>query len=159
MTLSDRNGPLDTETSRPALARAGRTTFTIGSITFIAIGALHTLTQLTTLSDPIVQTAYRAGGPIDVNGQTVDGWELFAGVSVLMGLYAMTIGATDLIGLRSTGRADRLPPPALSVINVVTLAVIAVVGATLLGPLQLVGGLVGIALFGLPAIAALRSTV
>ncbi len=139
------------------LARVGRATFLIGSITFVVIGIAHTLTQFTTLSSPEVQAAYRAGGAIEVSGRSVDGWDLFAGVSVLMGLYAITIGATGLVALATTGRADVLPPPGHSAITVITLAAIAVVGAILLGPLQLVGGLAGIALFGLPLVAALRS--
>ncbi len=149
MALSDSN--------QDRFARVGRATFRIGSITFIVIGIAHTLTQFTTLSSPQVQEAYRAGGPIEVSGQSVDGWDLFAGVSILMGLYAITIGATGLVALATTARVDRLPPAGHSAINVVTLAAIATVGATLLGPLQLVGGLAGIVLFGLPLLAALRT--
>ncbi|MEL6983865.1 MAG: hypothetical protein AAFO29_15675 [Actinomycetota bacterium] len=138
------------------LARIGRTTFLIGCITFIVIGLLHTVTQFTTLSKPEVQTAYRAGGPIDVNGSRVDGWDLFAGISVLMGLYSIAIGAFGLVALATTNRADRLPAPGHSAINVVTLGGITAVGATLLGPLQLIGGAVGMVLFGIPLAAARR---
>ena len=146
MALSDRNNSRN-------LARSAHM---IGSITFIAIGTLHTITQFTTLSSERVKAAYRAGGPIEVSGQVVDGWDLFAGTSVLMGVYAIAIGAFNLAALSTTTRPDRLAPPIVLAITLGVLWVILAVGATLLGPLQFFGGIAGLVLFGLPLVDALR---
>ena len=138
------------------LRQIARTTFIVGSVTFIVIGLAHTATQLTTLSGDAVVTAYRAGGPIAVNGEVVDGWDLFAGTSLLMGFYGVALGIANLGALAGSRRTDRLPPPGVSAANLAMLVGIAVVGVLYLGPLQSIGGAVGVALFSLPLAAALR---
>lgn len=140
-----------------ALARYGRLAHLIGSWTFVGIGAGHTATQFTTLSSDRVQEQYRAGGDIEVSGQVVDGWELFAGTSILMGVFAIALGALSLAALRTTTRADRLTPPIFPTIGLAVVFCVLAVGATLLGPLQLYGGAAEMMMFGLPLLAVLRS--
>ncbi|MEM9562642.1 MAG: hypothetical protein AAGA93_08510 [Actinomycetota bacterium] len=153
MALSDTNEPK----GRSAAARLPRLTFGLGAAAFVAIGLLHTLTQATTLSGAEVQAAYRAGGDIDISGRVIDGWDLFAGTSLLMGFFAVAIGLLDAAVLVDSGRHHRLPPVSVSAVNVAVLVGIVAVGATLLGPIQLVGGSVGIVLFGITLNAARRS--
>lgn len=139
------------------IARLGRLTHLIGSWTFIAIGAGHTATQFTTLSSDRVQDQYRAGGDIEVSGQVVDGWELFAGTSILMGVFAIALGALSLAALRTTTRHDRLTPAIFPTIGLAVVLCVLAVGASLLGPLQLYGGAAGVVMFGLPLLAVLKS--
>ncbi len=140
---SDQAEPMD------RITRLGRISFAVGSVIFMVIGGLHLLTQFTTLSSLEVRDAYRAGGLIDVNGTAADGWDLFAGTSVLMGAAVVAVGALDLAGL--FGRPAPLgPPKAMAAITIAMLVTIAVVGAVYLTAAQLVGGIVGIVLFGWP---------
>eukprot|EP00183_Erythrolobus_madagascarensis_P003266 CAMPEP_0185851734 /NCGR_PEP_ID=MMETSP1354-20130828/11303_1 /TAXON_ID=708628 /ORGANISM="Erythrolobus madagascarensis, Strain CCMP3276" /LENGTH=146 /DNA_ID=CAMNT_0028552777 /DNA_START=37 /DNA_END=477 /DNA_ORIENTATION=- len=134
--------------------KIARILHTVGSATFIGIGVLHTVVQFTTLSSDEVQRAYRAGGAIEVTGQVVDGWDLFAGTSVLMGVFSMGVGALNFGALRTTTRPDGLTHPVFPAVTVGVLGCVIATGATLLGPLQLYGGMAGLVMFGVPLVAA-----
>lgn len=158
MALSDRNQQQGVDPAS-GVDRWGRGLFIAGSLVFIAVGLTHTATQFTTLSGETVRTAYRAGGPIALNTGDIDGWDLFAGVSVLMGLYAIALGVANLVALRAADRADGLPPAGTCAVNLAMLVAIGLVGIAYLGPLQIVGGLVGLVLFGVPLVRVLRAGV
>lgn len=134
-------------TAIPPLAptKLGRTTYIVGSVTFIFIGVLHTLTHLTELSTPELKARFAAFGEIDVSGQTVAAWDLWQGTSLLMGLFALTLGLSNLGALRSS--KDRRPPVINCVATIAVLAAVGLIGWAYLGPLQMVGGPIGIGLF------------
>lgn len=137
-------------TPRPPLQRAGRRTYIAGGIAFIFIGLVHTATQLTTLSSDTVKAQYRAGGDIAVSGELVDGWHLFAGTSLLMGVFSLALGAMTLGVLRELGR----PLASVCAVNIAALIGVAIVGYAHLSWLQLYGGIVGVILFGIPLVSA-----
>lgn len=131
----------------------GRRTYSAGSVAFLCIGAAHTLTQFTTLSTELVKAQLRMGGDIHVNGEIVDAWHLFAGTSLLMGLFSIAIGLLNLAALRAIGRPD----PLVCLVNIATVAGVGLVGAVRLSWLQLYGGALGIVLFGVPVAERIRS--
>ena len=134
--------------------RLARRAFIAGSIGFVFIGGLHTVVHLIDLAGPELEARFQRLGTIDVSGESVRSWDLFQGISLLMGLFSMTIGLIDLGALRSTG-PDQLPPVPVAVANITMLMAIIAVGAAYLGPLQVYGGLFGIACFGVgPATVA-----
>ncbi len=136
--------------------RTARRTYIAGSITFILIGVLHTLTQFTELSTPEVADAFTSIGTIPVSGQEPAAWDLFRGTSYLMGFFSLAIGCDNLATLRTVGR-DALPPLAICITMVFTLIGVATMGVLFLGPLQLYGGLAGVVMFGLPLLAHVRA--
>lgn len=135
------------------LLRISRFTFKLGSLIFVLIGSLHTFVQLTDLSTLEVKADLEAIG--DVPNLTANAWELWQGIGLLFGFYAIAIGLMNLASLR--GRPTPDPDPAICVINVMVLVAVTAIGALYLGPLQLFGGPAGIVMFGLPIVAELQA--
>lgn len=135
------------------LTRLGRTTFIIGSVVFILIGALHTFVQLTDMSASGIRGPLEAIGKVENVDATA--WELWAGLGLLMGFFAIALGASNLAGLFDRHGSGQ---PALGVclVNIAMLISISTIGVLYLGPLQLAGGPIGGVLFGIPAIAAFK---
>ena len=134
-----RPGPADRQTFR-----GPRATYIAGCLAFIAIGALHTYVHATQLFGAELQGRFDAMGSIDVSGTTTASWDLFQGVSWLMGFFAIALGLANLGALR---RGER-PPTLNCVATIVMLASITIIGWAYLGPMQLFGGPFGIGLFG-----------
>ena len=132
-----------------------RRTYLAGSVIFIAIGVLHTVTQLTDLSTAEVEASFRSIGTIEVSGQQPEAWDLFQGTSYLMGFFALAIGVNNIAALRALGR-NALPPVGVCLGTIGVLLLVTLVGVLFLGPLQMAGGPVGIALFALPVAVARR---
>lgn len=139
-----------------------RNTFTVrrcyitGSIAFIFVGLLHTTTHLLELSGKPLEQRFLVMGNIDVSGQSVASWNLFQGISLLMGLFSIAIGFGALGGLRAARSGH--PPVATAATNVATLLAIMLIGALHLGPLQIWGGVFGITMFMPTIIAAYRTS-
>lgn len=148
MALSDRNQSIHQTSAGPD--RLARRLYITGSVVFILVGLAHTATQLTTLSEPKVRAAYRAGGLIEVNGATIDGWELFAGTSLLMGFYGVAFGAANLVTLYRGRGNGGLPPAGTCIVSLAMLAGVTLVGVLHLGLQQILGGAFGLVLFGVP---------
>ncbi len=149
-----RNATIDSSartSSETGLRRYGRFTFKIGSITFIAIGALHTWTQATSLAAAGIRSDLEAIGIVE--GIDAQAWDLWQGIGFLMGLFSMALGLSNLAGLQ--GRIDDYPAVGVCAVNVAMLAGITAIGAVYLGPIQLVGGPIGIVLFTVPILAQL----
>lgn len=142
---------LERETIMEKLARH---TFRIGSIGFIAIGALHTYVHLTELAGDELQGRFDQMGDIMVQGGNTAAWDLFQGLSLLMGFFSIILGITNLAAQRAAGR----PPVGVSLANVAMLGSIVIIGVLHLGPLQVYGGMFGITMFAIPVIAAVRET-
>lgn len=138
------------------IARRSRITYTIGSVGFVTIGALHTVTHAVELAGDALRQRFDALGMIRVSGQDVTSWDLFQGTSILMGLFSMAIGLGAIGALRAVG-PDAPPPRMTAATNVAALLGVMAVGIAHLGPLQIWGGLFGIAMF-MPAVASPRPT-
>ncbi|MCH2076273.1 MAG: hypothetical protein MK180_05200 [Rhodobacteraceae bacterium] len=137
------------------MIRLSRMTFLVGAVTFIVIGVLHSFVHLTELAGPDLEARFDAVGPVALQGDSVRAWDLFQGLSLLMGAFSVTLGVVLIGILRETDPLS--PPPALVSLAVcVQLIVIAAVGGLYLSAFQIVGGVVGIALFAMPFIVALR---
>lgn len=128
-------------------------TYRVGSIGFIAIGALHTYAHLSELAGDELKERFDDMGTILVQGTDAAAWDLFQGISLLMGFFSVILGVANLAAQRAAGR----PPVGVSLANMAMLASIAVIGMLYLGPLQVYGGMFGIAMFAMPVIAALRA--
>lgn len=128
--------------------RIGRRTYTAGSVAFIAIGALHTFVQSTDMAAPVIRGQLEQIGA--VAGVGAEAWDLWQGLGLLMGFFSLALGATNL----AARRLGEDPNPAICVINISMLAAVTTIGAVHLGPLQLVGGPVGIAMFSVPLVGA-----
>lgn len=141
-------------TVSPAPSKLGRSTYIIGSVIFMLIGILHTVTHLTELSSPELEERYRAFGDIETSGQTVASWDLWQGTSLLMGFFAIAVGLANLGALRSSG--DRRPPVVNCLATMILLGTIGWIGWAYLGPLQLIGAPFGIMLFATALLAGRR---
>lgn len=123
-----------------------RTTYLIGSVGFIAIGALHSVTHALELAGSTLEARFDELGSIRVSAQDVTSWDLFQGTSILMGLFSITIGLSAIGALRSV-RADDPPPRGPALANIAALVGVIAVGVAHLGPLQIWGGLFGLSMF------------
>lgn len=133
--------------------KLARKAYGVGSIGFIFIGGLHTVVHLMDLAGPDLQRRFHELGAIDVSGQSTASWDLFQGISLLMGLFSVAVGLIDFSALRVT-KTSELPPIGVAVANMLMLLAIIMVGAAYLGPIQIYGGMFGITVFGVgPAIA------
>ena len=132
-----------------------RLTFFIGAVTFVFIGALHTYVHLSELAGPGLARRFEAIGPVALQGDEVSAWDLFQGVSLLMGFFSAALGLVLLAALKSAPKGT-LPDAAISAVVMVLLGAITAIDALYLSSFQVVGGLVGILLFSLPFGSALR---
>ncbi|MEL6689801.1 MAG: hypothetical protein AAFP28_05725 [Pseudomonadota bacterium] len=130
-------------------------TFLVGAVTFIVIGALHSFVHLTELAGPDLEARFDAVGPVVLQGDSVRAWDLFQGLSLLMGAFSATLGVV-LIGILRATDAQTPPPALVSLAVCIQLVVIAALGGLYLSAFQIVGGVVGIALFAMPLFVALR---
>lgn len=129
--------------------RIARRLFTIGSITFIVIGGFHTQVHLADMSSADLKAEFDQIAPL----RGTDVWHLWNGLSLLMGFFAMAIGAANLAGLRARG-PEAWPAIGVCLVNAAALVAVGTIGVLHLGPLQTVGGPIGVLLFGLPALWA-----
>lgn len=71
------------------IIRTSRVCYLIGSIGFIVIGLLHTVTHALELAGATLQQRFDELGSIQVSGQEVTSWNLFQGTRLLMGFFSM----------------------------------------------------------------------
>lgn len=131
------------------LRRIGRRTFKTGSILFVVIGLLHTFVQLTDMAADDIRSDLQAIGMVDRVG--ADAWDLWQGLGLLMGFFMIALGLSNLAGLK--GRIDSYPAAGVCAVNVAMFIAIAAIGYIHLGPMQLVGGPIGIIMFTIPMLA------
>ncbi len=133
------------------MLKLARTTYVIGSIGFIAIGALHTAVHAAELAGDPLKQRFDELGQIRVSGQDAAAWDLFQGTSLLMGFFSIAIGLGAIGALRAVGPRGA-PPAGTAIVNIAVLISVIVVGFAYFGALQIYGGLFGIAMFA-PAVA------
>ncbi len=138
-----------TERDSDRLRRIGRRTFKAGSILFVVIGLLHTFVQLTDMAADDIQGDLRAIGMVDRVG--AEAWDLWQGLGLLMGFFMIALGLSNLAGLK--GRIDNYPAPGVCGVNVAMFVCITTIGYIHLGPMQLVGGPIGVIMFTIPLVA------
>ncbi len=137
-------------------AKLGRRAYLVGSAGFVVVGLLHTVTHLLALTGTELERRFAELGDIEVSGTIATSWDLFQGVSWLMGSFSIALG---LVSLNAINAAGGRPPLGVCLVNIAMLATIAVVGAAHLGPLQIYGGIFGITMFGLAALGGPKPLV
>lgn len=129
-----------------------RATFAIGSVAFVFIGLMHSFVHLTELSGADLGARFQRVGPIDLQGGQVLAWDLFQGMSLVMGFFSCVLGVVLLGAILGTPR-DQVPHWAIGGAACLVQAGIAVVGAHCLSSFQVIGGGMGIICFGVPILA------
>ncbi len=138
--------------TEPRLRRLGRQTFMFGSVAHVVVGLLHTYVQLTDMAAPTIRGELEAiGGVANVDASA---WELWQGLGLLMGFFMIALGLSNLAGMK--GRIDDYPAAGVCAVNIVMFIAIFTIGLVYLGPMQLLGGPLGITMFGIPLVASLR---
>jgi len=135
------------------MEKLARRTYRIGSFGFIGIGALHTYAHVTELAGEELKGRFDEMGTILVQGTDAASWDLFQGVSLLMGFFSIVLGFANLAAERAAGR----PPAGVSLVNIAMLVSVMIVGVLYLGALQVYGSMFGITMFAIPVLAAWRS--
>ena len=131
-----------------------RRAYMAGSVGFIAVGALHTVTHLLDLKGSDLEARFMELGNIKVSGTLATSWDLFQGISWLMGLFSFTLGVVNMSALKAAGGT---PPLGICMANIAMLGAIAVVGNAHLGPLQVYGGIFGMTMFAIAALGGRRA--
>ena len=124
-----------------------RITFWIGSLGLIFIGALHTYVQLDELSGPELAAAFAQIGDIPIGEEAWPAFDLWQGLSLLMGFFSIALGLSNLAGL--AGRVEGLPARGVCIVNVIMMFAVTMVGVLFLGPIQSFGGPFGMTMFAL----------
>ncbi|MCH2093714.1 MAG: hypothetical protein MK160_01195 [Rhodobacteraceae bacterium] len=132
------------------MIRLSRRTFAAGSIAFIVIGIMHTYVHFAELAGDDLRARFLGIGPVALQGSAVSAWDLFQGISLLMGFFSTALGLILLAILIQVPRTH-VPHWFISLTTCVILLAISIVGALFLSNFQLIGGLIGILCFGLPA--------
>lgn len=131
------------QTNTAARRPLARTLYIIGSLAFIGIGLMHTFVHFQDLSGSDLERRFDQIDPVMLGEDPYRAWELFQGISLLMGFFAIAIGVINLGAL--AGRA--VAPAAVGMANIATLIAVITVGFLYLSALQTVGGTIGIGLF------------
>lgn len=137
------------------MVKLGRITFLVGAIAFVFIGAMHSFVHLTELSGADLAERFDAIGPVLLQGKEERAWDLFQGLSLLMGFFSIAFGIA-LIGSLWQTQADTVPHALISLSALILLASIIAVGALYLSSFQVYGGLAGLVCFGIPLLAKVR---
>lgn len=127
------------------LARIGYIT---GSIVSILTGAVHTSVHYALMSGSEVQAHMDAFGPLTAMGPDIMLFNLWQGLSYLMGFFAAALGATNLAALYSLGKGAH-PSKGVALVNMVMMVGVCWSGIMYLSEFQAIGGPAGIVLFGL----------
>ncbi|MEL6572454.1 MAG: hypothetical protein AAFQ64_12385 [Pseudomonadota bacterium] len=123
--------------------------FTIGATGFVFIGLLHTYVHVTELMDADLRELFTVVDSITVNGVETSLWDLFQGVSLLMGFFSVALGGVLLASLGSLSKRDA-PSRAICLVTLAMLFSIMTMGWVYLSNMQIIGGAFGLICFGIP---------
>ena len=132
------------------MIRLSRMTFAAGSIACIVIGILHTYVHFAELAGDDLRARFLGIGPVALQGSAVSAWDLFQGISLLMGFFSAAVGLILLAILFQIPRTQ-VPHWSISLTTCIMLLAISIIGTLFLSNFQLIGGLLGVLCFGLPA--------
>ncbi|MEM9852905.1 MAG: hypothetical protein AAF841_00505 [Pseudomonadota bacterium] len=137
------------------MIRLARALYIFVAVAFVFIGLLHTQVHFADLASPALEARFDAVGPVLLQETQVRAWDLFQGVSLLMGFFSAALGLTLIAALITAGRGA-LPHTTLFLPVIAQLIAIAVIGALYLSPFQLIGGIVGALCLAFPLGVRLR---
>lgn len=131
------------------MTKIARLTFAVGSIAFIFIGLLHSYVHFTELAGADLQLRFQEIGLVALQGNTKNVWDLFQGVSILMGFFSIAFGSA-LLGVLGGVSKSAVPNAFVCLSAIVLLLGIAIVGGLYLSSFQVIGGIAGTICFGIP---------
>lgn len=134
-------GPNRTQTTVRAWAKR---LFVAGNVMLVLGGIGHTIVHVIDMMGADLETAMRTAGTVDVQGTPLEIWDVFQGQSLIYGAVFIALGLSNVFALR--GRS--LPSLGSAAAGIALFGVMTAVGFLYLGPLQTVGGPVGMLLFG-----------
>jgi len=152
MTSTTNTPELDN--GQPGGGTVARRLYLAGSIGAIFVGGLHTFVHFTELNGDELKARFDQMGEIFVSGDNVASWDLFQAMSLLFGLFTLTLGVVSIFALLAA--RDRRPPLGICVANIAVLVCVVIVGVMYLGPRQVYGGIAGIVAFASPIVDRLR---
>jgi hypothetical protein len=133
------------------MVKYARITFGIGCITFLVIGVLHLYVHFAEMSGNALEQRFNEMGMMELQGDQIRLWDLFQGISILMGFFSAALGVA-LWGILHATPSDKVPNRITCIAMMILLAGISVVGAIYLTSFQLYGGIAGVVMFGFPFI-------
>ncbi len=133
--------------------KTAKALYLFNSITSIFIGLMHTYVHFDELvSDPIKE---QINIPLMVAGQESNIWELWQGMSFMMGILLIIVGLLHLFILSGVGKKD-FPPIGGSLIMILMLLFVIYSGVKFFGNMQIYGGSAGLILQTICLILSIR---
>lgn len=135
------------------MQRLAKVLYTINSITCIFIGLLHTHAHYTSLvSEELAEVMNHT---VLVTGTDANVYNLWQGMSLMMGLLLIIVGLSHLLILKQLAKND-FPPIGGSLILILMLVFVIYAGYHFFGGWQVYGGGMGILLQGTCLILSIR---
>lgn len=125
------------------MQRLSKILYTINSITCIFIGLLHTHAHYTSLVS--ADLSEMMNHTVVVTGMETNVYNLWQGMSLMMGLLLIIVGLSHLLIINKTGK-DAFPPIGGSLILILMLVFVIYAGYNFFGGWQVYGGAMGILL-------------
>ncbi len=135
------------------MQRLSKVLYTINSITCIFIGLLHTQAHYASLvSEELAQVMNHT---VLVTGTNANVYNLWQGMSLMMGLLLIIVGLSHLLILKQLAK-ENFPPIGGSLILILMLVCVIYAGYYFFGGWQVYGGAMGILLQGTCLILSIR---
>ncbi|MEL6699882.1 MAG: hypothetical protein AAFV78_18355 [Bacteroidota bacterium] len=125
------------------MKQLAKISYGINSITCVFIGILHTITHFRELKTEQIRRLLNH--EIVVSGTEAHIWDLWQGMSLMMGYLLIIMGTTHLLILRRTSKSE-YPPVSGSVLMILMLIGVIYTGYYYFGAWQVSGGTAGIML-------------
>jgi len=125
------------------MKKIAKIAYCINGITCVFIGVLHTIAHYTDLKTESVKKLLNH--EIIVSGTNSNIWDLWQGMSLMMGFLLIIIGMLHLLILTSIKKND-YPPLGISLIMIFMLLGVIYTGYNFFGAWQVSGGIAGIIL-------------
>ena len=123
------------------MIKLAKISYGINGATCVFIGILHTVAHYSDLDTPHIKALLNP--PIVVSGTASNIWDLWLGMSLMMGYLLMIIGMLHLSILIKT-RKNSYPPLEASIIMILMLLGVIYTGYYFFGSWQIYGGITGI---------------
>lgn len=135
------------------MLRLARICFVIPSVAFVGMGALHIVTHLLVFAGKEARGGLQGVPDIDVYGTAVPVWNIWQAQSLLVGVFCLGLGVSNLAGLFAQPK-DSYPAEAVCLTGVFVLVAIFLMGLLHTGPVFVAGAPVGILMFLVAAIVS-----
>jgi len=125
------------------MKKVARGIYWYNGIAFLFVGALHTFTHYQQLLTPSLKTMMDHG--LKVNGESSNVWELWQGMSLMMGLSFIIIGLFNLSTILNIAR-ENYPPINTTLTMILMCLFVTYSGYHFFSPIILGGGVFGLLL-------------